>query len=248
MSFRRTGLTQWLRRSSARCPSRTSATAIVNNFAQSGAFFKLQQIPSIKIDQNFGRQDQDFRILRHAEHGQIEWSGWHAGCSLTCSPSVHHQQNGARELRSNNHTDIAVSFRRRLHAPRKSGYGPAGQLRLRHRLSSESWARPARAIRASTASATAFWVDWRSRSVRATACSHRSETDGHCNVELGSGNHTYKTGVDWKIDTPDFGKHQRTCPGLRLQRRADIAAALRAGASKRNGHGFSLGQFPAGPV
>ena len=26
----------------------------VNNFAQSGAFYKLQQIPSVKIDQNFG--------------------------------------------------------------------------------------------------------------------------------------------------------------------------------------------------
>ena len=26
----------------------------VNNFAQSGAFYKLQQIPSIKVDQNFG--------------------------------------------------------------------------------------------------------------------------------------------------------------------------------------------------
>ena len=30
--------------------------AFVNNFAQSGAFFKLQQIPSVKIDHNFGQK------------------------------------------------------------------------------------------------------------------------------------------------------------------------------------------------
>jgi hypothetical protein len=46
----------------------------VNNFAQSGAFYKLQQIPSIKIDQNFG--------------SKIKLSGYYATQSTTKSNGV----------------------------------------------------------------------------------------------------------------------------------------------------------------
>jgi hypothetical protein len=46
----------------------------VNNFAQSGAFYKLQQIPSIKIDQNFG--------------SKMKLSGYYATQSTTKSNGV----------------------------------------------------------------------------------------------------------------------------------------------------------------
>ncbi len=46
----------------------------VNNFAMTGAFYKLQQIPSIKIDQNFG--------------SQVKLSGYYAGQSTDKSNGV----------------------------------------------------------------------------------------------------------------------------------------------------------------
>ena len=67
-SFRRAGSTRCRSRSWRCFPKPNIADTLVNNFSESGAFYKLQAIPSIKIDHSFSGKIQDLRVLLPGEH------------------------------------------------------------------------------------------------------------------------------------------------------------------------------------
>ena len=79
----------------------------VNNFAQSGAFYKLQQIPSIKIDQNFGSKIKLSGYYATQSTDQVEWRGRIARGPVDRPHTGDLQQDGAREFRLHHLADAA---------------------------------------------------------------------------------------------------------------------------------------------
>ena len=103
----------------------------MNNFAAGGAFYKLQQIPSIKIDHNFGTS------IKISGYYSLENTDKSNGVDGLPEPLslVRIQEIRSKTLRLNydqtSRADSAVPHRRRVHALQQSRHRSAGERGVR---------------------------------------------------------------------------------------------------------------------
>ena len=173
----------------------------VNNFAQSGAFYKLQQIPSIKIDQNFG--------------SKVKLSGYYSTQSTDKSNGVDGlpallstvRIQGIRSKMARGNFDYTISPTLLFHF--SSGFQSHTNPDTVPPISSEYdntqlgiAGSPATASPASAPSATTSMGAWRSDSdpgSRNLFIGRR--LSGSPSLSWVHGNHTYKIGAEWKYET-----------------------------------------------